>query len=245
MPNGVKGARLAAGYPYTATRFMVREMGTKTFVTGASFGYSQAKILTVAPSLTFSAFQWISRAGNAAVWSGCMDAGSGLIPGWYIFPWGGAPHQTGGVRLNTSAEDNQFKSLSANAAEVLRGHSWIHVGFIVDNGSVKLYLNGKLVLTGTVLMGAGFASLQTSLKLKNGAQKSVHETAFFNTATTDAEVEQYYYNGVFPQGALFRFKMDEGTGVPQDSSGNDFQPDNTTMTWSTLDCSPCRARSFA
>src|SRR3972149_6604551 len=241
-PNGVKGARLAAGYPYTATRVHTRAFAPKSVQTNTSF-LDTAFALEPNDEVTVSV--WARRAPWTTGWPITAEKRTNGVAGWSLSSQNGSPTNHPYIRVDTSAGSSQVISYTGAGGFEFRRQEFCMMTFALNLGVYRLWINGVFNRSGTYNHGNGLANTSNfSLATATGTACSM-DVSIWNRELSDAEVTALYYQGTVPMnGLVLRWPMLEGVGNPQDISGNDYHA-TTTGTYASRDNAPIGLRAFA
>tara|TARA_Y100000310_G_C20525240_1_gene735660 strand:+ start:44 stop:1057 length:1014 start_codon:yes stop_codon:yes gene_type:complete len=161
---------------------------------------------------------------------------------------------SGKIQAHYKSNTNGTAAITASAVFANGVTAWTHVVFVVGTALVDIYVNNtKQTIDGTNdgdISGATKSDFDSnSRNFYIGARNDsgtaddffdgkIDEVAIFNKALTQAEITSLY--AADPQNAgdavgitnlIGYWKFDEGTGEPQDTSGNDNHGTITGATW--------------
>ena len=78
----------------------------------------------------------------------------------------------------------------------VNNNTWHHVGFVINNTSMKLYLNGTRIHKSSVSTHRSFKGSGTIISIGEGARGKVDDVGFFRNDFTDAQVKLIYDVGL-------------------------------------------------
>lgn len=164
-----------------------------------------------------------------------------------------ASEQSGAWSLIQSADEIMFAIYSGSGSPTsfvtttlnLLAATWYHLVITMDDSinTYKIYINGDLEASDASAITANFANTSHPLYIGNSGQSEyfdgkIDEVSIFNKVLTQAEVTSL--NAADPQNAgdavgvtnlIGYWKFDEGSGEPQDTSGNGNHGTISGATW--------------
>lgn len=98
----------------------------------------------------------------------------------------------GGYAYNNNATSHAAES----TARHISYNRWEHIGFVVNNSSMKLYLNGIRIVDKAVRGHEALAGAGSFISIGNNTTGSVDEVGFFKNHLTDAHMRMIYNQGL-------------------------------------------------
>ena len=78
----------------------------------------------------------------------------------------------------------------------VNNNQWQHIGFVINNTSTRLYLNGNRIADETIRGHESFAGTGSFLSIGTDARGNVDEVGFFKNDLTDTQVRLIYDHGL-------------------------------------------------
>lgn len=174
---------------------------------------------------TFSFSIWYKGNGTLTNWPALVYRGSASSPTWAIridqnASFHGAPY----FESNTSGS---FQQVYTNHATQNDG-KWHHVGLVVTNGSVSLFVDGTKY-TGTYTFGSGYTGTGNHMHFCDSPPGYCDEAAYWSRALSDAEMIELYRRGGNRTKFQIRVCPDSTCSTNPTWRG----PDNTASTYFT------------
>ena len=98
----------------------------------------------------------------------------------------------GGYAYNNNATSHSAKSTGSP----INYNRWEHIAFVVNNTSMKLYLNGTRIVDESVSGHEALAGAGSLISIGENAKGSVDDVGFFRNELTDAHVQMIYNQGL-------------------------------------------------
>ena len=98
----------------------------------------------------------------------------------------------GGYAYNNNATSHSAESTDGD----INYNRWQHIGFVVNNTSMKLYLNGTRIVNQSVSGHESLAGTGSLIFIGENARGSVDDVGFFKNDLTEAQVRMIYNQGL-------------------------------------------------
>ena len=98
----------------------------------------------------------------------------------------------GGYAYNNNATSHSAQSTGRH----INYNRWEHIGFVVNNTSMKLYLNGSRIVDQSVSGHEALAGAGSFISIGDNTRGSVDDVGFFKNDLTDAHVQMIYNQGL-------------------------------------------------
>ena len=98
----------------------------------------------------------------------------------------------GGYAYNNNATSHSAQS----TGRPINYNRWEHIGFVVNNTSMKLYLNGTRIVDQSVSGHEALAGSGSFISIGDNTRGSIDDVGFFTNDLTDAHVQMIYNQGL-------------------------------------------------
>jgi hypothetical protein len=161
-------------------------------------------IVAADEGIEFSYSMWIYVADwnlNFGKWKPILvkrDSNNNIAPGLWFYPEKNAIH----ARISTTANENRTEGCDISDFPLQK---WVHLGYVLKNRSVNIYVDGKLARSCNLL---GLPKLNTA-DVKVGGDDSyfgkMSRLQYFNRSLTSYEIESLYDEGRYVVAQSNRF----------------------------------------